>query len=277
VDPPLDLEILGDLPRLAQVLERQAPGLPTGTQGYGATAWGKYAGVLFWKITGETVGTWLARELCGPLGADVYLGLPPALDARLARLIVPGPRSLFDIVPHLVASRGHDGRIYRSAIQRSSPTARALANPRETGRGQLHNLSDPRVLRTELPWVGAAASARGLARLYGALAQGGELDGTRILSPEAAALPAEPVPLIMDRVLHKPLAWRLGMMKERAGEFLPGTEGFGHPGAGGSVGWCDPPRGAAIGYVMNRMDHRLRSPRAARLCRAFSRCLDGPT
>ena len=105
------------------------------------------------------------------------------------------------------------------------------------------------------------------------MAEGGELDGVRIVSAATAALPAQPAPLVSDKVLHKPLAWRLGFLKETPGEFLPSPQGFGHPGAGGSVGWANPQHHAAIGYVMNRIDHRLRSSRASRLCVAFNRCL----
>lgn len=273
VDKPLTLHTLADIEQLAGVLERQEPGLPPGQQAYAATAWGKYAGVLFWKVTGETVGAWLAREITGPLGADVYLGLPAQHAPRLAQLVIPGPGMLWKVLPHFVASRGHDGCIFRAAVRKGSPTARSVVNPVATGRTQLHNLHDPAVLATELPWVGAAASARGMARLYGALARGGELDGVRIVSEQAVAdLTAAP-PYVRDKVLHKPLAWRAGFLKEEAGMFSPGTTGFGHPGAGGSLGWAEPVHRVGIGYVMNRLDHRLRPPRTRRLCRALWECL----
>jgi CubicO group peptidase (beta-lactamase class C family) len=38
---------------------------------------------------------------------------------------------------------------------------------------------------------------------------------------------------------------------------------------GGALGWCDPVKKLAIGYVMNRLDWRVRSPRAMALCRAL--------
>jgi hypothetical protein len=41
---------------------------------------------------------------------------------------------------------------------------------------------------------------------------------------------------------------------------------------GGALGWCDPVREIALGYVMNRMDWRVRSPRAVALCHALYAC-----
>lgn len=269
VDEPMDLDTLGDLPALADILARQAPGLPRGTQGYGATAWGKYAAVLYWKLTGETVGTALQRDVAGPLGVDLHLGLPPEHGHRLATLVAPGiPDLLMRVLPSLVTGQGHDGRLYRAALSSSSPTSRAVANPPRLGRKHLPRLSDPQVLATELPWVGAAVTARGLARMYGALAAGGAIDGVRLLSEDTVADLARQVPLQRDAVIHKDVAWNRGFLKEQAGLFSPDQRGFGHPGAGGSVGWAMPDDKVGIGYVLNRLDPRLRPPRTQRICRA---------
>ena len=46
----------------------------------------------------------------------------------------------------------------------------------------------------------------------------------------------------------------------------------GHAGMGGYLGWCDPVEELAFGYVMNRMDWRVRSPRAIALCRSLYEC-----
>jgi CubicO group peptidase (beta-lactamase class C family) len=45
--------------------------------------------------------------------------------------------------------------------------------------------------------------------------------------------------------------------------FGPNDGAFGHPGAGGSVGFADPTARVGFGYVMNRMGpHILLDPRA---------------
>jgi len=59
--------------------------------------------------------------------------------------------------------------------------------------------------------------------------------------------------------------------------FAPGEEAFGHPGIGGALGLADPDRRLSFGYVMNRMDHRIRSPRCLALCHALYGCIqDSP-
>jgi CubicO group peptidase (beta-lactamase class C family) len=49
---------------------------------------------------------------------------------------------------------------------------------------------------------------------------------------------------------------------------------FGHPGAGGSLGFADPESGVGFGYVMNQMQTNLAAdPRPAALIAAVRRCV----
>ena len=80
-----------------------------------------------------------------------------------------------------------------------------------------------------------------------------------------------------DRVMLKPLGFSQGFQKEEPHLVSPHEASFGHLGAGGSVGWADPTHGIGFAYVMNRMDHMLRSPRCNALCRAVYESIDGFT
>ncbi len=59
------------------------------------------------------------------------------------------------------------------------------------------------------------------------------------------------------------LGFMISQHDRRDGAFGPNPRGFGHPGAGGSVGFADPDAKIGFGYVMNRMGpHILLDPRA---------------
>lgn len=48
-----------------------------------------------------------------------------------------------------------------------------------------------------------------------------------------------------------------GFWLSREGGMGPGTRSFGHPGAGGSVGFADPDAKIGFGYVINQMKQGL--------------------
>ncbi len=75
-----------------------------------------------------------------------------------------------------------------------------------------------------------------------------------------------------DEVLHKPVGWSQGFLKEQRHRFSPTAQSYGHAGMGGALGWCDPAANVALGYSMNKMDWRVRSPRALALCRTLYEC-----
>lgn len=277
IDQPLRIaDFEGDPERVSGAFERQAPAWAPGErQGYHAISFGPYVGELVRRVSGRSVGRFLAEEVAGPLGADAHLGLPESEEARVARLYPTGLSTFFSkILPRLVTGLTLEGRIYRRFLQRSSPTARAVANPAELGIRGIKNFDSPRVRRLELPWANATASARGLARIYAALigvdgSVGGGLVRTDAWQPIMKRQSwQEP-----DAVLLKPMGWSQGFVKDETHLFSPNAEAFGHPGAGGALGWADPVAGLAIGYVPNAMDFRIRSPRTLALCRAAYTCL----
>jgi len=51
-----------------------------------------------------------------------------------------------------------------------------------------------------------------------------------------------------------------------------GPGGFGHFGAGGSLGFCDPDAGVAVGYVTGQMGPRWQNPRNRALIDAIYGC-----
>ncbi len=274
LDQPLTLDDFEHHPeRVVAACEQQRPyWTPDTDQGYHGVTYGPYIGELFRRAAGESIGQFLAREVSGPLQADVYLGLPDDKRPQVATNYPIGKwEAATRVIPKLLAHPGLEGRVYRQVVLRGD-ASRAFANPAELGPKGMQNYNAARVHRMELPWAGALGSARGLARVYGALANGGAIDGVRLVSPEAIApLTRRQSWVERDRVLRKPAGWSQGFIKEETRLFSPNPESFGHPGAGGCLGWCDPKAQLSIGYVINRMGHHIRSPRALALCHALYR------
>ena len=110
----------------------------------------------------------------------------------------------------------------------------------------------------------------------------GEVDAVRLLQPETveamcvlqteASKPYGQVPqLEVLAAFEMPLA--LGFM--RPSRFMPllGPRSFGHPGAGGSLGFADPDAKIGLGYVMNRMSSDINDQRVTSLIEATARCV----
>jgi CubicO group peptidase (beta-lactamase class C family) len=105
------------------------------------------------------------------------------------------------------------------------------------------------LMDAEIPAANGVATARGLARMYGAIANGGQIDGTQFLSRELVAGLTGRRSLRPDGNLLIPLAFHLGYHRLPF-DVIPG---FGHVGLGGSLGWADPETGLACGFVHNRL------------------------
>lgn len=106
----------------------------------------------------------------------------------------------------------------------------------------------------ELPSANGHATARSLARVYGALGRGGEIDGYRVLTNDSIARCYTEQSNGMDEVLKRPTRIGLGFMLSQPEVPLgPNPHSFGHPGAGGSLGFADPDARMGFGYVMNQM------------------------
>jgi CubicO group peptidase (beta-lactamase class C family) len=107
----------------------------------------------------------------------------------------------------------------------------------------------------EIPAANGHTSARGVARVYAALARGGELDGVRLLAPATIDRGIEEQSRGLDAVLTLPTRFATGFMLGLPGgifECGPGRRTFGHPGRGGSIGFADPDARLAFGYVTNQ-------------------------
>lgn len=271
LDADLSLDDLENPEVVSRALEQQEPlWTPGQGQGYHGVTYGMYVAELFRRIEGRSLGAFLADQVFEPLRVDAYLGLPESEDHRVFQTIPTRTKDkITRILPAFALRYGVEGRLYRAFASGNTPTARAFGSPSVLGIRGMHNFNLARVRRMELAWANGISNARALARLYACLAAGGTLDGVKVLSKQAIDKVVAHPGFTLDKVLHKPLCWQLGFLKEEAHIFSPYPEAFGHAGAGGHIAFADPPRNLSFGYVMNRMDWRVRSPRAINLCKAL--------
>jgi CubicO group peptidase (beta-lactamase class C family) len=142
--------------------------------------------------------------------------------------------------------------------------------------GERSVVNDPEFLRAEMPGVNGVATARSMARLYGCLAAGGELDGVRLVSPESVRLAWAPIAAGLDRLTHKPLAFSTGYeIQSEVQWYGPAVQAFGHSGAGGSVHGAWPQLRTGFSYLMNLMRRDDRDGRAQRILAALHSVLSG--
>jgi CubicO group peptidase (beta-lactamase class C family) len=266
-DEPVDRTVVADLDRLAGVMARQRPLFEPGErQAYHAITLGFYESEIVRRIdpAHRSLGRFFADEIAAPLELELYIGLPRSVpDERLAPLEPPSTFARFTSLPL---------GITLAALSRRSVLYRSLvANP-----GTGFYVVDGRPVRElEVPSGGGVATARAIATAYGELAAGGSKLGLRRETLDALMAPAVPPRRgFHDECLRGTIEFSLGFMKPSM--MLPfGRPGaFGHPGAGGSMGFADPEAGIGYGYVTNRMGMNLQGdPRDVALREALRRCV----
>ena len=216
---------------------------PTSRSAYHAITYGWLVAGLARRVTGHGMRDLVQSELADTLGTDgLNIGAPDGAWARIAQPVGSAMRQI--------------GTIARVASPLWSLTGLGRASYEALlvpGFHRLFHGSEPSIWHTEMPAVNGMFSADGLARLYGALANGGaEPGGPRLLSAQTINQLGRVQLRTADRVLGLPMRWRLGYHQAfGAGEFAP--RAFGHYGYGGSGGWADPAIGLSLGFVTNRI------------------------
>ena len=233
---PTTLDDFYDWDRVTARLAAQAPVFEPGTlNSYHAATYGFLAGEIVRRVSGQSLGSLLREEVTGPLGADLFIGLPASEEGRVAEL--------------LPADHPAEVPLDRLPL----PVRLGLSNPEQ----------DPARCNTrawraaELPALNGQASARGVARFCAALAEGGTLDGVQVLSPAVLAAMTAIVADREDLLLGFNPQWGMGVAHNLIGIYGPNPRTFGHSGWGGSFGCADPDAHVAIGYVLNHMGPEL--------------------
>ncbi|MFC8347922.1 serine hydrolase domain-containing protein [Streptomyces sp. NPDC057280] len=236
----------------------QAPVWEPGTDhGYHALTYGWLVDELVRRVTGHRTGEWIAERIAGPLGADLWLGLPQAQAhraGRVGRVDAPEAAAALRMRPKRSVTEAYEdpGSLTNRAFDAITP---------------FPDQNDPAYRASALPATNGIATADGLARFYAATI--GEVDGVRLLSPDTVARARAEESAGPDRVLVVNTRFGLGYMLHGSASPFLGPGSFGHPGRGGSLGFADPESGIAFGYVTNGLRKTVTAdPRAQALVRA---------
>ncbi|WPB91323.1 serine hydrolase domain-containing protein [Streptomyces malaysiensis] len=239
---------------------------PGTAHGYHAQTYSWLLGELVRRVTGRTIGRWIAEEIARPLGLDLWLGLPEEQRGRVGRIAAVEP-------PAAPASAGPRLRPKRSVAEAyqdpESLTRRAFA-----AITPVPDENDPAYLAAELPASGGVATAEALARFYAALI--GPLpsartlrSGGRLFAPATLTMARTEESAGPDQVLVVGTRFGLGYMLHGPACPLLGPGSFGHPGRGGSLAFADPEARIGFAYVANGMRRGVTAdPRAQALVRA---------
>ncbi len=204
---------------------------PGETAAYHALTYGWLVGALVREVTGETIGSYARENVFEPLGMDdTYIGLPEDVEDDVATLV---GFEAFD--------RCRDPDLGLGGMENDEAAAR---------------FNQEHVHRAEVPAGCGVGTASDMARFYACLANGGELDGTRLLSEDTVAeITTCQVEVERDGTLGKPRRYGLGLclagtVQDKYGTLSP-ERVFGHGGLGSIIGWGDAEEGLAMSYVTN--------------------------
>ena len=256
----LPAEALYDWQQMTSALAAEEPWWTPGeAHGYSPITYGWLIGELLRRVDGRGPGESIVARIAKPLGLDFHVGLDDAEFTRVA---------------HIARKKGELGDAAAQRLLKcmmSEPNAlstRAFANPPSI----LTSTNKPEWRRMQQPAANGHGNARALAGFYAAL-----LDG-RLLEAEMLSEMTREHACGEDLTLLTPTRLGLGCMLDQPGvanaTYGLGRKAFGHPGAGGSVGFADPEREVAFGFVTNSLGpYVLMDPRTQKLARVLDQCL----
>lgn len=240
-------------------LAKQKPLWEPGTaHGYHAVTYGHLVGEVLRRIDGRTIGQYFKEEIADPLELDFWIGLPDTEFNRVTDIYPSEPGLLQSLFPFLTKLPRSllPGRLkfIKDFSDTSKPVGAAFNNPSLISQdGMEANTKQWR--NAEIPAANGHGTARSIAKLYGTLANGGSRDGIHVLKPETIEMSRLPQSEGKDLVLGgMNTKFGLGFMLGNENISMgPNNKSFGHGGAGGSLGFCDPDNHVSLGFVMNQM------------------------
>ena len=256
----LPAEALYDWQQMTNALAAEEPWWTPGEgHGYAAITYGWLVGELLRRVDGRGPGESIVARIAAPLDLDFHVGLAD---------------SEFDRVAHIARKKGDMGDVAAQRLLKcmmSEPNAmstRAFTNPPSI----LTSTNRPEWRRMQQPAANGHGNARSLAGFYAGLLDGQLLEADLLNEMTREHARGD------DKTLLTRTRLGLGCMLDQPqvanATFGLGAKAFGHPGAGGSIGFADPERDVAFAFVTNSLGpYVLMDPRAQTLARVLGECL----
>jgi CubicO group peptidase (beta-lactamase class C family) len=238
-----------DARRMAALLAAQPRSRdPRARQTYHAITFGWLCGELVRRVDGRGPGQFFAEEFARPLGLDMWIGLPAALEPRV---------STVELGPAWTSAAG------QLALD---PLRRAIENPPRY-QPQSFPWNEPQWHAAEIPSSNGIATARSVARFYACL--------PALLNPGTLRLGTTALSCRHDPLLGRVTAFGVAFqLQTQTGTLGPVPDAYGHGGAGGSVHGRWPRQQVGFSYAMNQLRDDPGDTRAAALLSALYHCVE---
>lgn len=242
---------------MTERLAAEEPFWKPGTRnGYHGFTFGWTVGEMVRRTSGKSLGTFFQDEIAKSLGLDFWIGLPEAIEPRVAPILPFAYTREQAVTPFL-----------RDLADRQSIASLFFLN---VGAWRIGGANTRAGHAAEIGAANGITNARGLAGMYAPLANGGLIGGGGRLVDEKTLVRMGEVSMAThdDATLRIPTRFALGFMKSMdnrrrsvgaeifgsdVDSVILGSAAFGHVGAGGSLGFADPAAGLSFGYTMNQM------------------------
>jgi len=251
VRKPLHQGAYYDWDIMVHALEEQEPFWEPGTRhGYEFVVFGWLVGEVVKRISGKSLGRFFQDQVAKPLAIDFWIGLPEEIEPRVSKII------MFDFKQMM------DTPFMRAALADTN-SIQGLALFNDGGTLTVDGVDSRAIHAAEIGGAGGITNARGLAGMYAPIACGGSLKGVNLVDGDTLArMSAVSSSTGQDMTLLIPIRFSLGFIKSHDNRRQPpgmqdsvilSEDAFGHPGAGGSIGFADPRERMSFGYMMNKM------------------------
>lgn len=224
---------------------------PGAAQGYSPFIYGWILGELVKRVSGyASFNAYFQAQLAAPLGVNCHFGVPDELLSHIADTS-PLRRSLVQAASSAGADSFMLGKLMKADPR--GVTNRAFANPLTL----MTSTNSQAWRQAQIPAANAHCNASALASIYGAFAKA----DNSLLDVATMSLAWQEQTFEQDSVLGLPLRFSHGFMLSQPQRpdcrYGRGARAFGHPGAGGSVGFADPDHQLGFGYVTAKMGQSL--------------------